>query len=195
MLYRAVWSWKLRTWSDKMHLLDILSTSQHYFSRKWIGATKENLRFDLVKNIIERKDNSVKGSVSLELGSLVRDKETYSVGTDQGKFCLPFLWWPTTVTAKPKTSRQNQKPHGKTKDLTAKPNTSQQKPNTSRQKQIPTAKPKLFCFCCEVFGFAVRYYFIQDVLFKWGLLNKDFTLNRLHDDSIFETYFLTFKDQ
>ena len=52
-------------------------------------------------------------------------------------------------------ARQNQKPHGKTKDLTAKPNTSQQKPNTSRQKQIPTAKPKLLCFCCEVFGFAV----------------------------------------
>ena len=43
------------------------------------------------------------------------------------------------LTAKPKTSRQtqntsrqNQNPHGKTKDLTAKPNTSQQKPNTSR---------------------------------------------------------------
>ena len=30
------------------------------------------------------------------------------------------------VTAKPKTSRQNQKPHGKTKYLTAKSNTSQQ---------------------------------------------------------------------
>ena len=65
---------------------------------------------------------------------------------------------------KTETSRQKQKPlsenlipHGKTKDLTAKPNTSQQKPNTSRQKQIPTAKPKLFCFCCEVFGFAVRF--------------------------------------
>ena len=61
-----------------------------------------------------------------------------------------------------KTSLQNQRPHGKTKYftaktkyLTAKPNTSQQKPHTSRQKQIPTAKPKLLCFCCEVFGFAV----------------------------------------
>ena len=62
------------------------------------------------------------------------------------------------LTAKPKTSRQNQNPHGKGKDLTAKPNTSQQKSNTSRQKQILTAKPKLFCFCCEVFGFAVRYF-------------------------------------
>ena len=81
------------------------------------------------------------------------------------------LRWPTTVTVKPKTSRQkqntsrqNQKPHdkenltakpktsrqkpiphgGKTKDLTAKPNTSQQKPNTSRQNQI-------------YFVFAVKY--------------------------------------
>ena len=47
--------------------------------------------------------------------------------------------------------------HDKTKDLTAKSNTTQQKPNSSWQKQIPTAKPKLFCFCCEVFGFAVRF--------------------------------------
>ena len=60
--------------------------------------------------------------------------------------------------------------HGKTKNLTAKPNTSQQKPNTSRQKQIATAKPKLFCFCCEEFGFAVRY-FVFAVMFlvlPWG---------------------------
>ena len=41
----------------------------------------------------------------------------------------------------------------------------------------------------------IHDYFIQDVLFKWGLLNKDFPLNRPHDDSIFETHFLTFKDQ
>ena len=62
--------------------------------------------------------------------------------------------------------------HGKTKNLTAKPNTSQQKPNTSRQKQIATAKPKLFFFCCEVFGFAVRY-FVFAVMFlvlPWGIL-------------------------
>ena len=39
---------------------------------------------------------------------------------------------PKTSRQKQNTSRQNQKPHGKTKDLTAKPNTSQQKPNTSR---------------------------------------------------------------
>ena len=57
-----------------MHLLDILPTSQQYFSKIWIGATNENLHFDLVQNIMERKDNSMKGSVGLELGSLVRDK-------------------------------------------------------------------------------------------------------------------------
>ena len=87
------------------------------------------------------------------------------------------------LTAKPKTSRQKQKPHGKikiphdkTKNLTAKPNTSQQK------TKYPTAKanthgktkvilltvkylvlpwdflfslPWVFCFCREVFVFAV----------------------------------------
>ena len=61
------------------------------------------------------------------------------------------------LTAKTKTARQNQKPHGKNKRPHANPNTSQQKPNTTRQKQIPTAKPKLFCVCREVFGFAVTF--------------------------------------
>ena len=71
---------------------------------------------------------------------------------------------------KTETSQQKQKPHGKnkiphtkTKTLTAKLNTSLQKPDTSRQKQIPTAKPKLFRFCCEVFGFAVRF-----LVLPWG---------------------------
>ena len=50
-----------------------------------------------------------------------------------------------TLRQNQNTPRQNQKSHGKTKDLTAKPNTLQQKPNTPRQKQIPTAKPKPFC--------------------------------------------------
>ena len=44
----------------------------------------------------------------------------------------------------PQLSRQNQKPHGKTKIPHGK------------NKNL-TAKPKLFCFCCEVFGFAVRF--------------------------------------
>ena len=52
------------------------------------------------------------------------------------------LRWPTTVTAKPKTSRQNQKPLDKTENLTAKPKTSRQKQNTSRQNQKPLGKTK-----------------------------------------------------
>ena len=69
-------------------------------------------------------------------------------------FCgyLSDLWWPTTVTVKPKTSRQKQKHHGKTKNLTAKtkyltakPKTSRQlKQNTSRQNQKPHGKTKCF---------------------------------------------------
>ena len=43
ILCKTEWSWELRTWSHKMmNLLDILSTSPHYFCRKWIGATNEN---------------------------------------------------------------------------------------------------------------------------------------------------------
>ena len=53
------------------------------------------------------------------------------------------LWWPTTVTAKPKTSRQNQVLHSKNK--------------------IALVLPWVFAFfhsiwfCREVFGFAVRF--------------------------------------
>ena len=36
--------WELRTWSHKMYLLDILSTSPHNFYSKWIGTTKENFK-------------------------------------------------------------------------------------------------------------------------------------------------------
>ena len=48
------------------------------------------------------------------------------------------------LTAKTNTSRQNQKPHRKTKDLTAKPNTSQQKPNTSKANTHGKTKAILF---------------------------------------------------
>ena len=95
------------------------------------------------------------------------------------------LWWPTTVTAKPKTSRQRQKHHGKNKNLTAKTKTSRQnqkphrqKQNTSQQNQILHSKSKIalglpwvfafamrylffavgICFCHEVFVFAVRFF-------------------------------------
>ena len=47
MLCKTEWSWELRTWSHKMNLFDVLSTSPHYFWRKWIGAANENSNFDL----------------------------------------------------------------------------------------------------------------------------------------------------
>ena len=138
----------------------------------------------------------------------------HSITFVDSTFLRANLGWPTTVTAKPKTSRQkpnnsrqNRKPHAKNKNLTAKPKTSRQKQKphgktenltaktkTSRQNRKPhgknknlTAKPKtsrlkrkphgktenltaktktsrqnrkfcLFCFCHEVFGFAVRHF-------------------------------------
>ena len=48
------------------------------------------------------------------------------------------LWWPTTHA-----SQQNQKPHGRNKNITAKPKTSGQKQNTSRQNQNPHGKNKI----------------------------------------------------
>ena len=44
----------------------------------------------------------------------------------------------------PQLSRQNQKPHGKNENITAKPKTSRQKQNTSRQNQKPHGKTKYF---------------------------------------------------
>ena len=40
MLCKTEWSWELQAWSHMMNLLDISSTSHHYFCRKWIGTTK-----------------------------------------------------------------------------------------------------------------------------------------------------------
>ena len=48
------------------------------------------------------------------------------------------VWWPTTHV-----SQQNQKPHGRNKNITAKPKTSRQKQNTSRQNQNPHGKNKI----------------------------------------------------
>ena len=62
---------------------------------------------------------------------------------------IRILRWPTTVTAKPKTSRQNQntslqnrKPHLKTENLTA-------KPKSSRQNQRPHGKNNMQCFTAK----------------------------------------------
>ena len=105
---------------------------------------------------------------------------------------LSCLWWPTTVTAKPKTSLQNQKRHGKTKNLTAKtkyltakpkPHGKNKilhgktknlttKPNTSQQKQNSPGFAVRYWFllwsiwfCREVFGFAVGV-----LVLSWGIL-------------------------
>ena len=68
------------------------------------------------------------------------------------------------LKAKTKTSRQNQKPHGKNKiphgknkNLTAKPNTSQQKQNSFGFALGICFSREIFGFCCGVFGFAVRF--------------------------------------
>ena len=81
------------------------------------------------------------------------------------------LWWPTTFTAKPKTSRQKQKHHGKTKNLTAKTKYLTAKPKTSRQNQILHSKSKIALVLPWVFAFAVRYLvgFAVRVL-SWGIL-------------------------
>ena len=76
-------------------------------------------------------------------------------------------------------SRQNQKPHGKnkirhgkTKNLTAKPNTSQQKQNSFGFAVGICFCREVFGFCCEVFGFAVRYFVfaVRFLVLPWGIL-------------------------
>ena len=82
----------------------------------------------------------------------------------------------THLKAKPKISRQKQKPHGKTKNLTAKQNTSRQNQILHSKNKIALVLPWVFAFvvrylvfavkylvCREVFGFAVRFLFLP-----WG---------------------------
>ena len=45
-LCKTEWSWELWIWWHKINFLDILSTSPHYFCRKWIGAT--NMRIQIL---------------------------------------------------------------------------------------------------------------------------------------------------
>ena len=60
-----------------------------------------------------------------------------------------------SLTAKTKTSRQNQKPHGKNKIPHGKTKNLTAKPNTSQQKQNSFGFAVGIWFCPEVFGFAV----------------------------------------
>ena len=123
------------------------------------------------------------------------------------------IWWPRTVTTKPKTSsrqiqntsRQNQQPHAKNKNFTK---TSRQKQNTSQQNQKPHSKTKdltaktkypmakanthsktkaillllwstwfcheVFCFCREVFGFAMMFLFLPWQL--WATISQRYKI-------------------
>ena len=65
----------------------------------------------------------------------VRTSSIYRKTTAKAWNC--YLRWPTNVTAKTKYPPLNRKPHGKNKNLSAKPKTSLQKQNTSC-----TTKPK-----------------------------------------------------
>ena len=65
----------------------------------------------------------------------------------------------------PQLSRQNQKPHGKNKNITASPKTSRQKQSyfifAVKFLVLPWGfwfGRVVFCFCRAVFGFAVRYF-------------------------------------
>ena len=69
-----------------------------------------------------------------------------------------------SLTAKTKTSRQNQKPHGKnkiphgkTKNLTAKPKTSRQNQILHSKSKIALVLPWVFAFALRYFGFAVTF--------------------------------------
>ena len=68
------------------------------------------------------------------------------------------------LTAKAKTSRQNQntprqnqKPHGKTKDLKAKPNTSQQKTKYPTAKANTHGKTKVILLTVKYLVFSVGF--------------------------------------
>ena len=79
------------------------------------------------------------------------------------------LWWPTTVTGRQNQKRhgKNKIPHGKTKNLTAKPNTSQQKQNSFGFAVGICFCREVFGFCCEVFVFVVR-----SLVLPWSVYHR-----------------------
>ena len=97
---------------------------------------------------------------------------------DFGTCKWPTIRWPTTITAKPKTSQQKQNtsrrnqilqsknqiphgknkiPHDKTKNLTTKPKTSRQNQILHSKKQIPHGKSKYSWQNQSYFAFAMKY--------------------------------------
>ena len=85
----------------------------------------------------------------------------------------------------PQLSWQNQKPHGKNKNITGKPKPSRQNQILHSKNQIPHGRSKYpgqnqcyfvfavkYLVCREVFGFAVRYFVficrdVQDIAWKF----------------------------
>ena len=76
-------------------------------------------------------------------------------------FIMQKLRWPTTVTPKPKTSRQNRKPHGKNKNLTAKPKTSLQNQRPHGKTKYFTAKTKYLTAKANTHGKTKAISFLQ----------------------------------
>ena len=75
---------------------------------------------------------------------LLLNKSKFAHNYEKAILLIPsnFLRWPTTVTAITNTSRQNQKCHGKTKLLTAKPKRSRQNQKAHGKTKKLTAMPK-----------------------------------------------------
>ena len=59
MLYKTDWSGELKAWSQRY--IDTLTNSPHYFYKKRVGTTKENLSEDMtdIKVQIMVKTNSI----------------------------------------------------------------------------------------------------------------------------------------
>ena len=81
------------------------------------------------------------------------------------------------LTAKPKTSPQTQKPHGKSKNLTAKTKYVTTKPKPSRQNQRPhgktkyfTAKTKYLTAKANTHGKTKAILVLQYLVLTWGIL-------------------------
>ena len=92
ILWKSQWSWELRTWSHKMGLFDILSTSAHYFCRKWIGATNESSNFDLRPGLIEPPYNEVLGIANdIPYPSFSRIYMEKNLDSTKPRYCAQIL--------------------------------------------------------------------------------------------------------
>ena len=90
MLCKTEWSWELRTWSHKMNLPDILSTSPHYFCGKWNGASNENSNFDSNLRMLILLGAMSFGSISYETHTTLAKAMNKWVGVST---VVPLLTW------------------------------------------------------------------------------------------------------